>query len=289
MLVVSKQDKALCSDRANTVDHDRVAALHYLGNYTRTLPVSMARMMENARDWEHLPHIHASSFAAIEAIDQGHWGWRAKVAQPGEGAEDQLLELVIDYEQNYWATAILAGAAQGVEVHTRATEIAAQEIEIDVRFYNATELPEEMSAIYLEVLQGQYATLYDEDVPLMSGRQQALDDQRQRRDSNAGSADILVGEIEKLPRNAATVVDTPTGRYCVRYRDGQWLAHSAVCTHQLGPLDRSLLASDGSVTCPWHGYRFDIASGENLDGKCASLATAPQLEERSGKLYLLSA
>ena len=287
MLVVSEQEQALCDSRSNTVDHSRVADLHCIGNYTRTLPVSLARMLENARDWEHLPHIHASSFAAIKGIAQGHWGWRAKVAQPGEGSEDQLLELLIDYDQHYWATAILSGAAQGIEVHTRATPVTEQVIEIDVRFYNSTELPEDMSAIYLEVLRAQYAVLYDEDVPLMSGRQQALDAQRERRGNTAQAARILVGEVRDLPRDQSTTRETANGRFCVRYHNGQWLAHSAICSHQLGPLDASILARDGSVTCPWHGYRFNIASGENLEGHCAPLAKAPAVEEADGKLYLV--
>ena len=58
--MLTDTEKDLTTSRSNSVDHDRVEDLHYLGNYVRRLPVSMARMMENAHDWEHLPYVHAS-------------------------------------------------------------------------------------------------------------------------------------------------------------------------------------------------------------------------------------
>ena len=36
----------------------------HVGSYRRRLPVSLVRMYENALDWEHLPHLHESSFSA---------------------------------------------------------------------------------------------------------------------------------------------------------------------------------------------------------------------------------
>ena len=63
--MLTETEKDLCASRPNSVSYDRVADLHFLGNYVRRLPVNMARMMENAHDWEHLPYVHASSFASI--------------------------------------------------------------------------------------------------------------------------------------------------------------------------------------------------------------------------------
>ena len=34
----------------------------HVGTYRRVLPVNLERMFENALDWEHLPHLHSSSF-----------------------------------------------------------------------------------------------------------------------------------------------------------------------------------------------------------------------------------
>ncbi len=277
------RDRAF-NTRPDAVDHGRVATLQYLGNYERRLPVSMERMLENALDWEHLPHVHASSFADIACIDSGRWGWRAVARAAGEGAEDQVLELLVDHERSYWATTVLTGALAGIEIHTQATAIGDREITIDVRFLSSAPLAEELARLYLAGLQQQYALLYDEDVALMVARQAALDDRARRRDAGAGR--VLVGSAAAVRAAGRATVECAGGRYCVRWSGSGWVVHSAVCTHQLGPLDGAL-DEDGGVTCPWHGYRFDVATGANLDGRCQALAAPPALEESEGRLYLV--
>lgn len=287
--------------RPAAVDYGRVASLQYLGNYVRRLRVSMARMMENALDWEHLPHVHASSFAAIDVLEAGPWGWRAR-ALPATAAEDadasddgdtvasrwQRLELLLDAERHYWATTVLAGPAASIEIHTQATVIAEDEIEVDVRFYSSVEIPDAEVPVYLDVLQQQYALLYDEDDRLMRGRQAALDARVRARNAPTQTRGntVLVGSLAELARDEPVSVDTAQGRYCVRHYQGRWIAHSAVCPHLLGPLDAGPVAPDGSITCPWHGYRFDVVTGQSLGGRCRALAPAPALLEREGSLYL---
>ncbi|MEX0586969.1 MAG: Rieske (2Fe-2S) protein [Pirellulales bacterium] len=42
----------------------------------------------------------------------------------------------------------------------------------------------------------------------------------------------------------------------------QWHALDGVCPHQGGPLGKGSL--EGTVlTCPWHGWQFDVCSGGN--------------------------
>ncbi|MCE9594507.1 MAG: Rieske (2Fe-2S) protein [Planctomycetes bacterium] len=38
----------------------------------------------------------------------------------------------------------------------------------------------------------------------------------------------------------------------------------AFCPHLEGPLFEGSLAS-GVITCPWHGWRFDVTTGERVD------------------------
>jgi nitrite reductase/ring-hydroxylating ferredoxin subunit len=246
-------------------------------------------MMENAYDWEHLPHVHASSFCAIEHIASGRWGWRAKVRQTGGDSDYQVIELLVDRERHYWATTVISGPGQGVEIHTRATSLSEREIQIDVRFYSPVEVPEADVEVYLDVLTQQYALLYDEDLVLMSGRQSALDDRSRWQQADRQAAEVLVGDTASLSQRDVAVVETARGRYCVRQLNGRWLVHSAVCPHLLGPLDASTPGPDASLVCPWHGYRFSIESGENLDGKCRALDAPPSAETRDGKLYLVFA
>ncbi|MEL6861185.1 MAG: Rieske 2Fe-2S domain-containing protein [Pseudomonadota bacterium] len=274
--------------RSDVIDYNRIEGLHYLGNYVRRLPTNMARMMENAYDWEHLPYVHPSSFASIDLVDSGDWGWRAKLGVPG-GIEPthQMLDLIVDAQRNYWVSTVYHGPGEGIEIHTQATTLSEDEIEVDVRFY-LPEAPadEATGAVILQYMQSQYKTLYDEDIDLMSGRQTALEDRSRWRKDRAEPSDIKVAAVTELDPEQTLTIETDSGRYCLRHFQERWHVHSAVCPHLLGPLQDSALDADGYLTCPWHGYQFSIVTGESKDGQCQALATAPELIERDGHLFL---
>ena len=70
-------------DKRNTkINYQRRDTLAFICCYQRHLPVIITRMMENAYDWEYLPHVHESSFHAIELVNEGDWGWQAITTQP---------------------------------------------------------------------------------------------------------------------------------------------------------------------------------------------------------------
>ena len=53
------------------------------------------------------------------------------------------------------------------------------------------------------------------------------------------------------------------GRVVALYNvDGQFYALDGVCPHQGGPLGKGSL-SGCIVSCPWHGWQFDIKTGLN--------------------------
>lgn len=45
--------------------------------------------------------------------------------------------------------------------------------------------------------------------------------------------------------------------------EGNWFAIDAMCSHQGGPLAEGTV-KDGCVTCPWHGWQYDLATGIQL-------------------------
>ncbi|MCR9223472.1 MAG: Rieske 2Fe-2S domain-containing protein [Hyphomonas sp.] len=287
MLTEAERTKA--DARGNSIDYERISGLHYLGNYVRRLPSNMARMMENAYDWEHLPFVHPSSFASIDLVDSGPWGWRARIGVPGSLEPTyQMLDLLVDAERNYWVSTVFNGPGEGIEIHTQAITLSEEEIEVDVRFYLPDAPGDEASAAaILGYMQAQYATLYDEDIDLMQGRQSALEDRSRWRDRSAEQGEALVGALSDLDPAMPHTVETATGRYCIRYWQDRWIAHSAVCPHQLGPLQDSEIDEGGLITCPWHGYTFNAETGESQDGACSALAKAPDLVERDGNLFLI--
>jgi nitrite reductase/ring-hydroxylating ferredoxin subunit len=254
----------------------------HVGTYRRVLPVSLERMYENALDWEHLPYVHASSFAAIRCLDAGQWGWRAELT--GAGGEASIIELLLDRRCHRWITRNLEGPNAGAEIWTHVFALApvagAERIEIVVDFF-VPDVPEAGRARVGQAYALLYATLYDEDVAMMVERQAQLD--RRVEGSRPDERRLALGprEVLDLPLRC-----TVAGRdYVVAEDTGSLVAYPAICPHALGPLARGALGQ-GVVTCPWHGYRFDVRSGECLSGHSCRLSRLPVISEESGTVVL---
>ena len=69
--------------------------------------------------------------------------------------------------------------------------------------------------------------------------------------------ELREGEMKKADANGTPVL-------LVR-RDAQIYAIGETCSHAGGPLSEGKL-EDETVTCPWHGSKFNIVSGEVIDG-----------------------
>jgi nitrite reductase/ring-hydroxylating ferredoxin subunit len=75
-----------------------------------------------------------------------------------------------------------------------------------------------------------------------------------------------------MPRLRIAATDIPPGEtrlFCVGGRSvliahlaGAFYALDGVCPHKGFELDHARLV-DGSVECPWHGYQYDVRTGEN--------------------------
>jgi nitrite reductase (NADH) small subunit len=48
--------------------------------------------------------------------------------------------------------------------------------------------------------------------------------------------------------------------------EGTIYALDGICPHQGGPLGKGKLAGC-IVTCPWHGFQFDVTTGQHLTSK----------------------
>ena len=58
-----------------------------------------------------------------------------------------------------------------------------------------------------------------------------------------------------------------------RDTDGRVGLVDPVCPHRGGPLDEAPVEA-GCLTCPWHGYRFDVRTGRSADGRGLALRSA---------------
>jgi len=72
----------------------------------------------------------------------------------------------------------------------------------------------------------------------------------------ADSTAIREGEVQTTQADGASLILSRIG--------GKVCAVENKCPHFGLPLARGQVAN-GTIRCPWHGSRFDLCSGENLD------------------------
>ncbi|MEZ4216628.1 MAG: ferric reductase-like transmembrane domain-containing protein [Myxococcota bacterium] len=89
-------------------------------------------------------------------------------------------------------------------------------------------------------------------------RERAVDGARGGRERGDGR--VRVGHVDDIPEGRARVVPIGGERVAIFRYDGLVSAVSNVCAHQNGPLGEGAVI-DGCITCPWHGFQYDPASG----------------------------
>jgi methionine sulfoxide reductase heme-binding subunit len=90
-----------------------------------------------------------------------------------------------------------------------------------------------------------------------AAREHAGDEQRTSARVD-GFVDVCA--VAEIPDTRARVVTLSGERVAVFRHDGKVSAISNVCRHQNGPLGEGKVI-DGCITCPWHGYQYDPATG----------------------------
>jgi nitrite reductase/ring-hydroxylating ferredoxin subunit len=242
--------------------------------YERTINASLARVWENVKDWEHLPHLHADNFTYAELDEVDTWGWRIWTDK------DHLSHVEVCYDETnsqYVARSYTSGK-QVSEIWTRVVKNASLDdhlSDVTVRFL-LPDIPaakvERVGALFLNL----YTTLWTEDEIMMVERQAQLD---------------LLGETSTLELNLgpkSALVDTlpdsfklKKGLFRLYEESGELKIHSAICPHNLGPLTDDI--SNNSATCPWHGYTFDVTSGQCISPPEATckLSRPPKIIYRS--------
>ena len=208
-----------------------------VGNYVRDLGASTARLIENALDWEHLPYVHAGSFSEIALVRGDANGWVANATLANGLAG--LITLTLDQDRLGWITETSVQGNVVGRIESRVDTTGPDTCRVSVVFIVPGVADDQRAAIgaYYESL---YAQLYDEDELLMIARAKAI---------AAGSAAHAARRQVTLANGSVTSVPL-------------------VCPHQGLPLTDDPDA-EGTITCPWHGYRFDAATGRCLSGQIA--------------------
>ena len=97
------------------------------------------------------------------------------------------------------------------------------------------------------------------------------------------SLPVRVGRAEDIPLYEGRRVTVGGRRIAVFRLDDRFVAVDADCPHAGGPLADGIVA-DACVTCPLHGWRFDLRTGAALTGVGA--VTVHDVVDRGGELWL---
>ncbi len=92
---------------------------------------------------------------------------------------------------------------------------------------------------------------------------------------------IEVAQVSDLPTNAMKSYSVGDKQVLLSDIDGKFYAIDNICTHAGGELSKGKL--DGKIaTCPRHGSKFDVSSGECLSGPKIGIF---KLKGKSIKVY----
>ena len=81
----------------------------------------------------------------------------------------------------------------------------------------------------------------------------------------------------EVPASAELVpgVVRGAGRYAVGNADGELFAVTRRCRHLGADLANGSVDREGCLVCPWHGVRYDVATGRMTRGPQGFLAKIP--------------
>jgi nitrite reductase (NADH) small subunit len=85
---------------------------------------------------------------------------------------------------------------------------------------------------------------------------------------------VTVARVEDVPPGSVTCVRVGEEEIALAHVDGSFYATQAQCLHLKGPLGQGRL-EDSVVTCPWHGWQYDLRTGENVFDRAIQLKTYP--------------
>lgn len=248
--------------------------------YERLVQASVARIWENVFDWQHLPSLHDSSFAACELIGLDAAGWRvALTSQPGGERRRQIVKLHANRPEHRYTVVTEAGAGAGSEIRVQMQPLTADQTQVVITYHIAEADPDRLAAIGQGFV-ALYTRLWDEDEAMMVRREQTS-----RLPAPAPFPPINLGPSADLIEALPKTVEVGGRPVRLALIEGQITAFSALCPHWLGPLDETPI-EDGIVRCPWHNYRFDVRTGQSCDGQGLTLEAAPKVSIIEDQVWL---
>ncbi len=83
---------------------------------------------------------------------------------------------------------------------------------------------------------------------------------------------VKVASTSDLKPGEGKVVNANGTEVALFNVDGEFFAINNTCLHRGGPLGEGFLEGD-VITCPWHGWRYNVKTGVNLMMPTAKVAS----------------
>jgi nitrite reductase/ring-hydroxylating ferredoxin subunit len=196
------------------------------------------------------------------------------------------VELSLEADRRSYHSRTVGGPGAGTDIWTRVTEVDARTTDIAVAFL-APNVPSDavskLGAAFVQL----YTRLWDEDEAMMQHRQAFLDGVVARPPRPGARPPKLLGSQGALRAQLPFAVDAGGDAWLVREHAGRLVAHAAACPHWGASL-ASARIEENAVVCPWHGYRFDLATGRGpASQRCRMPARAEVRVSDRGEAWLV--
>lgn len=96
--------------------------------------------------------------------------------------------------------------------------------------------------------------------------------------------EVKAGPVDDIPDGERKIIEVEGVSIGVFHHNGSWYALRNSCLHRGGPVCAGALKGD-VITCPWHGYQYNLTTGVLLLDPSANLETYP-VEVRDGEIFL---
>lgn len=85
---------------------------------------------------------------------------------------------------------------------------------------------------------------------------------------------VKVAETTELNPGEGKVVEVEGKSLAIFNADGAYYVIDNTCLHRGGPLGEGELEGK-VVTCPWHGWQYDVSTGGNVNNPAVKVACFP--------------
>lgn len=75
---------------------------------------------------------------------------------------------------------------------------------------------------------------------------------------------VTVAQVDEIPLGTCQTLEVDGIRLALCNVNGTFLAVDNTCPHAGGPLGEGTMDQD-VLECPWHGWRFNVRTGERLE------------------------